>query len=49
MSTEPGKRYVCSSCGSEFVVTRAGDGTPECCGRPVNLKVAAAGASSENG
>ncbi len=34
MATETGKRYVCSECGSEVLVTRAGDGTIKCCGQP---------------
>ena len=38
MASETGKRYACSGCGSEFVVTRAGDGTISCCGRPTTKK-----------
>ena len=49
MPSEPGKRYRCSNCGSEFVVTRAAEGTLECCDRPVELKVAAVADTSENG
>ena len=31
--TETGKRYFCSKCGSEFVVTRgSSEGALECCG-----------------
>ena len=33
MASETGKRYACANCGSEFVVTRSGDGTISCCGR----------------
>ena len=38
MATETGKRYVCSECGSEVLVTRAGDGTIKCCGQPAKPK-----------
>jgi desulfoferrodoxin-like iron-binding protein len=37
-----GKRYVCASCGSEMLVTRAGDGTLACCGQEMQLRAAAA-------
>lgn len=33
-----GKRYYCTVCGSEFIVTRGGDGTIICCGKPMELK-----------
>ena len=38
MPNETGKRYTCSQCGSEFLVTRGGDGELKCCGEPANLK-----------
>ena len=38
LATETGKRYSCSNCGSEFVVTRSGDGALNCCGRPMKKK-----------
>jgi desulfoferrodoxin-like iron-binding protein len=38
MANQIGKRYVCKKCGSEFIVTRAGDGTVTCCGQPMELK-----------
>ena len=38
LTSEPGKRYACSNCGSEFVVTRAGEGTISCCDRPTIKK-----------
>ena len=38
MANEVGKRYVCKKCGSEFIVTRAGNGTLTCCGQPTELK-----------
>ena len=31
-----GKRYVCKICGSEFIVTKGGDGTLHCCGEPMS-------------
>lgn len=33
-----GKRYVCTKCKGEFIVTRGGDGTLRCCGQPMELK-----------
>lgn len=42
-----GKRYVCKKCGSEFVVTRGGSGTLECCGQPMELKTKEARAGGE--
>ena len=41
MATQVGKRYICTKCGSEFIVTRAGEGELECCGQPMELKQAA--------
>ncbi|MDA0770356.1 MAG: hypothetical protein BZY79_00060 [SAR202 cluster bacterium Casp-Chloro-G4] len=38
MANETGKRYSCSKCGSEFVVTRGGDGTIVCCTEPMTQK-----------
>ena len=38
MPNETGKRYTCSKCGSEFLVTRGGDGRMKCCNRPIPLK-----------
>ena len=38
MANKVGKRYVCKKCGSEFIVTRPGDGTIICCGQPMELK-----------
>jgi len=37
MANQVGKRYRCSKCGSEFIVTRAGEGTLSCCGQPMEL------------
>ena len=38
MANQLGKRYLCSKCGSEFIVTRGGDGILNCCGQPMELK-----------
>jgi desulfoferrodoxin-like iron-binding protein len=37
---ETGKRYVCSTCGSELLVTRGGDGTLSCCNQPMQIRAA---------
>ena len=33
--TAVGKRYLCTTCGFEFIVTRGGGGELRCCGQPV--------------
>ncbi|MCZ6534934.1 MAG: desulfoferrodoxin [Chloroflexi bacterium] len=38
MANQTGKRYVCSKCGSEFLVTKGGDGALVCCNQPTQLK-----------
>lgn len=38
LANQVGKRYVCSVCGSEFLVTKGGSGTLTCCNQPMNLK-----------
>jgi len=38
MANQVGKRYVCASCGAEFIVTRGGDGEVKCCGMSVGEK-----------
>ena len=38
MANQVGKRYICTKCGSEFIVTRGGEGTPICCVQPMELK-----------
>jgi desulfoferrodoxin-like iron-binding protein len=42
MANQIGKRYVCATCGSEMLVTRAGEGTLVCCGQPMQLRGATA-------
>jgi len=38
MANQVGKRYICAKCNSEFIVTKAGQGTMNCCGTPVEIK-----------
>jgi desulfoferrodoxin-like iron-binding protein len=38
MTNIVGKRYFCKHCGSEFIVTKGGDGTLLCCGEPMSPK-----------
>ena len=38
MANQVGKRYMCTSCGSEFIVTKAGAGEIACCSQPMQLK-----------
>ncbi len=38
MANQIGKRYICSKCGAEFIVTKGGAGAVNCCGKPMELK-----------
>ena len=38
MANLVGKRYQCSKCGAECMVTRGGNGTIVCCGQPMEIK-----------
>lgn len=38
MVAQVGKRYVCTVCGAELIVTKAGAGTLRCDGQPMVLK-----------
>ncbi len=38
MANQVGKRYQCNACGSEFIVTRGGEGQLVCCGQPMQMK-----------
>ncbi|MBI2851093.1 MAG: desulfoferrodoxin [Chloroflexi bacterium] len=38
MANEIGKRYVCSKCGAEFIVTKAGIGAVHHCGKSMEIK-----------
>jgi desulfoferrodoxin-like iron-binding protein len=38
MANEIGKKYRCTKCGAEFIVTKAGVGAITCCGQQMELK-----------
>jgi hypothetical protein len=38
MANVVGKRYRCPKCNSEFIVTKGGTGTVQCCGQPMEQK-----------
>ncbi|MDD9995636.1 MAG: desulfoferrodoxin [Dehalococcoidia bacterium] len=38
MANQVGKRYSCGKCGTEFIVTKGGNGEILCCGQPMGLK-----------
>jgi desulfoferrodoxin-like iron-binding protein len=38
MANLSGKRYQCTKCNSEFIVTKPGAGTITCCGQPMEIK-----------
>lgn len=38
MANETGKRYTCTTCGSEMIVTKGGEGSIMCCGKPMVKK-----------
>jgi hypothetical protein len=38
MANVIGKRYVCTVCGAEFLVTKGGNGTMSCHGKPMEVK-----------
>jgi desulfoferrodoxin-like iron-binding protein len=38
MASELGKLYVCTKCGSQVIVTKAGGGTLTCCGAEMEQK-----------
>ena len=38
VANQTGKRYVCAKCSSEFIVTKAGNGSVTCCNEPMSLK-----------
>ncbi|MDO8687400.1 MAG: hypothetical protein Q7K41_02295 [Dehalococcoidales bacterium] len=38
MANQIGKRYICSKCGAEAMVTRGGTGTVHCCNQPMEQK-----------
>jgi desulfoferrodoxin-like iron-binding protein len=38
MPNQMGKRYVCTKCGAEVIITKAGVGTVLCCGQDMQQK-----------
>jgi len=38
VANQLGKIYLCSQCGSQFIVTKAGAGEIKCCGKPLEQK-----------
>lgn len=38
MTNQLGKIYVCSACGAQVIVTKGGEGSLQCCGRPMEQK-----------
>jgi desulfoferrodoxin-like iron-binding protein len=38
LPNQTGKRYACSTCGAEMLITKAGEGALSCCGEPMQLK-----------
>jgi desulfoferrodoxin-like iron-binding protein len=34
---EVGEHYICTICGNEVIVTKAGGGVLICCGQPMDL------------
>ena len=38
MANQIGKKYICTVCGSEFIVTKGGAGQLVCCGKPMEQK-----------
>jgi len=38
MPNQLGKRYRCEICGTEVLITKAGEGQVECCGQPMQVQ-----------
>ena len=38
VANQVGKRYQCTKCGTEMIVTKGGDGEIGCCGQPMQQK-----------
>jgi desulfoferrodoxin-like iron-binding protein len=38
LANQVGKRYQCTKCGTEMIVTKAGNGDLGCCGQPMQQK-----------
>ena len=38
MANQVGKRYQCTKCGAEIIVTKGGEGNLSCCDQPMQQK-----------
>ena len=38
MANQLGKIYICAGCGAQVIVTKGGNGTLSCCGKPMEQK-----------
>jgi desulfoferrodoxin-like iron-binding protein len=38
MPNQLGKMYICTKCNAQVIVTKAGNGTLQCCGQPMEQK-----------
>jgi hypothetical protein len=38
VGNQVGKRYQCTNCNTEMIVTKGGDGALACCGQPMQQK-----------
>jgi desulfoferrodoxin-like iron-binding protein len=38
VANQVGKRYQCTKCGTEMIVTKGGEGNLSCCDQPMQLK-----------
>jgi len=47
MANQLGKRYSCSTCGTQVLCTKAGEGEVTCCGKPMEIQEAKAIPSSD--
>jgi len=38
VGNDTGKRYACTTCGVEVIITKGGDGEVKCCNAPMERK-----------
>lgn len=38
MANQLGKRFLCETCGTQVLCTKAGEGTIQCCGKDMELQ-----------
>ena len=38
MPNQLGKRYACEVCGTQVLCVKAGEGSVECCGKPMQVQ-----------